>query len=113
MKLPLSPCVRLGPLLFVSGQLAFDNELRLVPGSTAAQTTRCLENIERILVKEGASRQDIVKMTAWIADAREFAEFNEAYAAFFGDHKPARSTVVATLVVPGARVEIEAIARAP
>lgn len=113
MKLPLSPCVRVGPLLFVSGQLAFDDEFVLVPGPVAAQTTRCLENIERILLKEGASRKDIVKMTAWIVDARTFAEFNEAYAAFFGDHKPARSTVVSALVAPEARVEIEAIARAP
>lgn len=113
MKLPLSPCVRLGRLLFVSGQLAFDDELRLVAGPVAAQTTRCLENIERILAREGASRKDILKMTAWIVDARAFAEFNEAYAAFFGDHKPARSTVVAALVVPGASVEIEAIARVP
>jgi 2-iminobutanoate/2-iminopropanoate deaminase len=113
MKLPLSPSVRLGPLLFVSGQLAFDDELKLVPGPVTAQTIRCLENIERILLKEGASREDILKITAWIVDARTFAEFNEAYAAFFGDHKPARSTVVAALVVPGAYVEIEAIARVP
>jgi len=112
MKLPLSPSVRHGQLLFVSGQLAFDEEWRLVPGSVAAQTTRCLENIERILLKEGAARVDILKVTAWIVDARDFAEFNGAYAEFFGEHKPARSTVVAALVIPEARVEIEAIARA-
>jgi 2-iminobutanoate/2-iminopropanoate deaminase len=56
---------------------------------------------------------DVLKVTVWLTDAADFAEFNLAYAAFFPGRKPARSTVVAGLVLPDARVEIEAIARAP
>jgi 2-iminobutanoate/2-iminopropanoate deaminase len=100
-------------LLFLSGQLAFDEQMKLVAGPVAAQTRRCLENIGAILAKEGASKDDVLKVTVWLTAAADFAEFNAAYAAFFAGHKPARSTVVAALVVRGALVEIEVIARAP
>jgi 2-iminobutanoate/2-iminopropanoate deaminase len=112
-SLPLSFCVRSGHLLFVSGQLAFDDRLKIVPGAVGAQTRRCLENIAAILAREGAGLEDIVKTTVWLTDASHLSEFNPAYAAFFPGRKPARSTVVASLVMPGALVEIEAIAELP
>lgn len=107
----LSPTVRGAGLIFASGQMAFD-EARRITGDISAQTTRCLENLERALQAAGRDRRDILKTTVWLTDAADFAAFNEAYAAFFGDHRPARSTVVAQLVIPDARVEIEAIAAA-
>ncbi|MDR3509348.1 MAG: RidA family protein [Caulobacteraceae bacterium] len=105
----LSPIVRGAELLFASGQMAFDETGRIT-GDVSAQTTRCLENLERALQTAGRDRRDILKTTIWLTDPADFAAFNEAYAAFFGDHRPARSTVVAQLVIPGARIEIEAIA---
>ena len=63
-----------------------------------------------MLVLEGLSLQDVVKVTIWLTDAADFGGFNAAYSDFFGDHRPARSTVRSDLMLPGANVEIEAIA---
>lgn len=106
----LSPVVILGDTLFLSGQLAFDDQGR-ISGDAAAQTTRCLQRLEDVLAGHGLNRSAIVKTTIWLSDRADFAVFNAAYAAFFGDWKPARSTVVADLALEDASVEIEAIAR--
>ena len=107
-----SPTVLSGPFVFVSGQMAFGKD-GTVEGSIAEQTTTCLQRIEKLLGSRGLSRRDIVKATVWIRQASDFAKFNAAYAAFFGDCLPARSTVVCELAVPEAMVEIEAIASLP
>lgn len=100
-----------GTLVFLSGQLPFHPTEGLVEGDIAAQTARVLLNIEAVLRPAGLTPLDVVKTTVWLRDREDFAGFDRAYAAFFGDHRPARSTVVARLVVPEARVEIEAIAK--
>ena len=64
----------------------------------------------RLLQAESLSVQDIIKVTVWLTDTADFGGFNAAYSEFFGDHRPARSTVRSDLMLPGARVEIEAIA---
>ena len=107
---PLSAAYRAGDLLFVSGQLPFDAEGNLKAGDITEQTALCLANMAHVLDHAGLSRTDVVKVTIWLTDAADFPEFNRAYAAFFGDHRPARSTVRSDLVLPGARIEIEAIA---
>ena len=107
---PLSAAFRAGGMVYTSGQLAFDERGRLNAGAVDEQTALCLANIERILRDAGLTRDDVIKVAAWLTDAADFANFNRAYANFFGDHRPARSTVRCDLMLPGARVEIEAIA---
>ncbi len=107
---PLSAAYAAGGFLFTSGQLAFDEAGKLYTGDIAGQTRLCLENIRRLLAGEGLSLQDVVKVTIWLTDAADFGGFNAAYSEFFGDHRPARSTVRSDLMLPGAKVEIEAIA---
>jgi len=103
---------RAGPLVFVSGQMAFTEGFRIVGDDVAAQTRTCLEHIERQLSAQGLARADIVKTTVWLARVEDFRAFDQAYGSFFGDATlPARSTVRADLMVPGALVEIEAIAQ--
>ena len=102
---------RAGDLVFVSGQMAFGEGFRIVGDDIAAQTRTCLENIERQLSAAGLTARDIVKTTVWLTRLDDFADFDAAYGAFFsGNPLPARSTVRADLMVPGALVEIEAIA---
>lgn len=103
---------RTGDLVFVSGQMAFGEGFRVIGDDITTQTRVCLENIERQLVAAGLSARDIVKATVWLTRTEDFAAFDAAYGAFFGEAKlPARSTVRADLMVPGALVEIEAIAQ--
>jgi len=102
---PYSPVVRAGDWLVCSGQLGLVDG-QLVDG-VAAQTSQALRNAEALLVGEGSSLLDVVKTLVFLADMADFGEMNEAYAAAFGDHRPARSTVgVAALPMSG-RVEIE------
>jgi 2-iminobutanoate/2-iminopropanoate deaminase len=100
-------------LVFVSGQLPFDAERRIVGETIAPQTTQALENLETVLREAGLDRAHVVKATIWLTAKADFTAFNDAYAAFFGDHRPARSTVVSELVAPGALIEIEAVAARP
>jgi 2-iminobutanoate/2-iminopropanoate deaminase len=106
----MSPSYRAGELLFLSGQLAFGADGR-VSGDISAQTRVVLERLEAELGRNGLDRAHIVKANAWITDSALFAAYNEAYAAFFGAHRPARSTIVSALAVEGALVEIDAVAR--
>jgi 2-iminobutanoate/2-iminopropanoate deaminase len=105
----LSPAQRAGNLLFLSGQLALD-ENRQIKGDCAAQTTHCLERIRAVLRDNGADISSIVKVTVWMTDRENFLDYDRAYAEFFGDHRPARSTVISGLALEPALVEIEAVA---
>ncbi|MCD0503814.1 RidA family protein [Bordetella petrii] len=103
-----------GDLVFVSGQMAFGEGFRIVGDDVAAQTRTCLDHIHRQLAAAGLALGDIVKTTVWLSRIDDFAAFDAAYGAYFGRLQlPARSTVRADLMVPGALVEIEAIARVP
>jgi 2-iminobutanoate/2-iminopropanoate deaminase len=110
---PYSPAVRAGDFIFVSGQGPVDTANdRLSPGDIRHETRLVLGNIRKILEGCGASMADVVKCTVFLLDAGEFAAMNEVYAEFFGDQKPARTTVEARFVAP-MRVEIDAIAYKP
>lgn len=103
---------RAGPLVFVSGQMAFGADLRIVGDDVVEQTRTCLEHIERHLSAVGLTRADIVKTTVWLTRVDDFRAFDQAYGGFFeGMTLPSRSTVRADLMLPGALVEIEAIAQ--
>lgn len=113
-KVPLSPVVEACGFLFLSGQLGFEAPGVLTEGGIREQTRQVLRNIESVLASKGADLSHVVKSTIWLVDAADFPAFNEEYAArFSGTTFPARSTVVSSLVVPGALIEIEVIARCP
>lgn len=109
-----SQVVRAGDFLFVSGQGPIDPETQqFVFSNIRSETKLTLENVERVLAGCGASRKDIVRCGVFLASASDFAAMNEAYAAFFGDTRPARTTVQATLVEEGMKVEIDCVAYLP
>ncbi|MEJ7813200.1 MAG: RidA family protein [Gemmatimonadaceae bacterium] len=105
----LSPAIRVGNVLYLSGQLGMSRES---PDTTIqGQTTRALENLKRVVEAAGATMEHIAKCTVFLTNVAEFRGMNEAYVKFFPKAPPARSTVVvAALVSPGAKVEIECIA---
>jgi 2-iminobutanoate/2-iminopropanoate deaminase len=105
----LSPGIRVGDVLYLSGQLGMSRES---PDSTiGGQTTRALENIKRVVEAAGATMGHITKCTVFLTNVADFRGMNQAYTQAFPKEPPARSTVVvAALVVPDAKVEIECIA---
>lgn len=111
---PYSHAVRAGGFIYVSGQASLDPATNtFITGSTADETRRTIENIRSILEAAGASLRDVVKCAVFLSDIRDFAEMNEVYDEFFGEAKPARTTVQATLPGKGIRVEIDCIAYKP
>jgi 2-iminobutanoate/2-iminopropanoate deaminase len=109
---PYSQAMLAGGELFCSGQVAIDPASGdLVEGDAAAQAARALENLGAVLQAAQMGFADVVKTTVFLVDMNDFAAVNQVYAAFFGDTKPARSTVAVAGLPKAARVEIEAIAR--
>lgn len=110
-SMPFSEAVRVGDLLFVSGQIGNrPGTLDLVPGGIAAETRQTLENIAAILTRHGSALDRVVKCTVFLADMAEWEAMNAVYRTFFGVHPPARSALGAHGLALGARVEIECIA---
>ncbi|HUL83973.1 MAG TPA: RidA family protein [Actinomycetota bacterium] len=109
---PYSPVVFGGGLVWTSGQVAVDATGGVVSGGIAEQTRRVLHNVEACLAAAGCTMDDVVKVTAFLADLGDFAAFNAEYAAAFAEPRPARSTVQAGLAA-GLLVEIEAVAVVP
>ena len=114
-KLPFSTAVRVGSMLYLSGQLGIDATTgRLVPGGIEAETDQALKNIEQVLLSLRSNKQHIIRCEVFLADFEEFASMNRAYANFFdGDDLPARSAVAVSGMALDARVEIQAIACTP
>lgn len=112
---PYSPAVRAGGFIYVSGQVPVDPDTNTaITGDVKLETRQVISNIQRILEGCGASLADVIKCGVFLVDVKDFAAMNEVYAEFFGTDKPARTTVaVAALPLPGARVEIDAIAYKP
>ncbi len=108
---PLSPAVRAGDFVFVSGQVPVIDG-KMVEGGVAAETRAVLENVKSCLEMSGCSLADVVKTTVWLRDREDFPAFNAAYAEFFPENPPARSTAESRLMIDIA-VEIEAIAYKP
>lgn len=108
---PYSHAVRVGSLLFCSGQIPLDPATgALVPGEIKAQTERVLENIKAILVHENLTFAHVVKSTVFLVDLADFGGMNEVYSRYFTRDYPARSTIQVAGLPRGARVEIEVIA---
>lgn len=109
---PLSPAVRAGDMVYVSGQVPVRPDGSMVEGGIEAQTRQVLENVRAALALAGAAMDQVVKTTVWIEDARDFGGMNRVYATFFPSEPPARTTVESRLMVD-IKVEIEAVAYAP
>jgi 2-iminobutanoate/2-iminopropanoate deaminase len=111
---PYSPAVRAGDFIFISGQVPVDPKTgQLINSDIAAETRQTLNNIKSILEGCGASLKDVVRCGVFLLDGKEFAAMNDVYIEFFGEAKPARTTVVAGFAAPNMRVEIDAIAYVP
>ncbi len=109
---PYSQALAIGDLVFTSGQIPLDPATGdLVTGDVAAQTRQVLANLGEVLAAAGSAPGMVLKTTVFLADMNDFAAMNEQYAAFFGEHRPARSTVQVARLPKDARVEIEVIAR--
>lgn len=110
---PYSHAVRSGELLYLSGQTPIDPATgRLVEGDVTAQTSRVFANLAAVLDAAGLTLDDVVKVNVYLTDMADFAAMNQAYADVFAEPFPARTTVAVAGLPLGARVEIEAIARA-
>jgi 2-iminobutanoate/2-iminopropanoate deaminase len=108
---PYSPAVRAGQLVFISGQVPIDPATgNLVDGDIAAQTRRVFENLGALLEAAGLSYADVVRTTVFLADMNDFAAMNQAYATYFSEPYPARSTVQVSRLPKDARIEIDVIA---
>ena len=109
-----TPALRAGDFIYVSGQGPIDPATdKLAPGDVAFQTKLTLSNIRRILEAAGAQISDVVKCSVFLRDISEFQNMNRAYAEFFGDHKPARTTVEAKFHQAEMLVEIDCVAYRP
>ena len=109
-RAPLTPALRVGDTVYVSGQVPVDGSGKVVGDDVRGQTAQVLANLEAQLEAAGASRADVVKTLVILTHVkRDFAAMNEVYAAFFADPKPARSTIGAELAID-VLVEIEAVA---
>lgn len=106
--LPFSDAVRVGHMLYLSGQIGTDSSFALVPGGIKAETRQTLDNVKRVLERSGSSMERVVKCTVMMADMSEWPAMNEVYATYFRkDRLPARSALGVSGLALGARVEIE------
>jgi 2-iminobutanoate/2-iminopropanoate deaminase len=111
---PYTPAVRVGPFVFISGQIPLDPATsRIVEGGFEDQVRQCLRNLAAILKQEGLSLEHVVKTTVFLKDLNNFGELNTIYGPYFSGVRPARSTFEVARLPLDVQVEIEAIAVAP
>jgi 2-iminobutanoate/2-iminopropanoate deaminase len=111
---PYSPAVLAGGFIFIAGQGPVDVTVdKMSYGDIQHETRLVLGNIKRILEGCGASMADVVKCSVFLSDGKDFGAMNQVYAEFFGDAKPARTTVEAKFADPKMKVEIDCIAYKP
>jgi 2-iminobutanoate/2-iminopropanoate deaminase len=110
-NVPFSEAVRVGDLVFLSGQLGINpGSMKLVDGGIKEQARQTMQNIKSTLEAHGYSMKNLVKCTVFLADMSEWATFNEVYRTFFDGKFPARSAMGVNGLALGARVEVECIA---
>ena len=110
---PFSESVRVGNILFISGQVGVDVNNELVEGGIAGETRQIMSNIGGALERRGLGFSDVVKCTVFLADVAEWGEFNTIYTRYFEPPYPARSALGANGLALGARLEVECIAAYP
>lgn len=110
---PYSQGVKVGDLLFVSGQVALDPKTgKLAGDDIESQTRQVLQNVKSIVEASGCKLSDVVKISVFLGDANDFRKMNEVCSTFFAENPPARTTVEAGMPGPGMRIMVDAIAYA-
>ncbi len=110
---PYSQAVKANGVVYASGQIALDPVSgNLVEGDFAAQARRVFDNMKAVLEKAGTDFSRVLRATVYLTDLANFATLNSIYAEYFGNHKPARSTVGVASLPRGAQVELDIIALA-
>jgi reactive intermediate/imine deaminase len=108
-----TPAIKHNGVLYVSGQLSIDPETGQVPqGGIKAEARQALKNLDFVLQSAKIRKEDVLQCRVYIPDIAYWPEFNEAYAEYFGDHKPARAVIPVNTLHNGCLVEIEAVAAA-
>lgn len=108
---PYSQAIKAGNMVFCSGQIPIDPATgEFISEAVAEQTEQVLKNLGEVLKAAGASLDNVVKTTVFLADMNDFAEMNEVYGRYFSANKPARATVQAARLPRDAKVEIDCIA---
>jgi 2-iminobutanoate/2-iminopropanoate deaminase len=108
---PYSQGIASAGLLFLSGQVPIDPKTgTLVQGTIQVEVARVLENLKAVLEAAGTGLEAVVRTTVYLTSLKDFEAMNEVYARYFGDNRPARSTIQVAALPKGARVEIDAIA---
>jgi len=108
---PYEQAIRVGDLVYTSGQIPIDPQTgNLVSGGIAEQTRRVLENLKAVLSAAGSSLDKVIKATVFLKSMSDFAALNEVYGEYLGNTKPARSTVAVADLPRGALVEIDLVA---
>lgn len=108
---PYSQGVKAENIIYTSGQLPINPETgKLLTGDIKEQAKMSLENVKAVLESAGATLEDVVKVTVFVADINKFSDINEVYGEYFSNHKPARSLVEVSKLPLGGEIEIEAIA---
>jgi len=108
---PYSQAIKVGDLLFISGQISIKPETNeFVDGEVEVQTGQVLENIKAILEAVDSSLEDVVKVTIYLQDIKDFVLVNKIYSKYFENSLPARATVEVSNLPKNAKLEIDAIA---
>ena len=108
---PYSQAIAVQGFLFLSGQVPLDPKTgTLLQGSIQEEVARVLENLTAVLEAAGSGLDRVVKTTVYLTNLKDFDAMNETYARYFGNNRPARSTVQVAALPRGARVEIDAVA---
>ncbi|MCX8492202.1 MAG: Rid family detoxifying hydrolase [Cyclobacteriaceae bacterium] len=111
---PYSHAMQSGNFVFCSGQTPLNPTTMLIEGATVTeQTTLVLTNLESVLIAVGCTRANILKTSVFLKNFADFEKMNKAYETFFGDHKPARTTIEVSRLPREALVEIECVAEVP
>ncbi|WP_128896599.1 RidA family protein [Longirhabdus pacifica] len=108
---PYSQAVLVGEMLFTSGQIPLTPEGEMVTGGIEEQTHQVFKNLQAVLEEAGCTLSNVIKATVFIQNMDQFVQINEIYGHYFGDHKPARSTVEVAKLPKNALIEIECIAK--
>lgn len=108
--LPFSDGIVVGDTLYIAGSEGTDESNKLKPGGIVPETQAALENIQKVIKQAGFELGDVVSVTVYLADIKDFPDMNKVYKSVMPDPKPARATVQVAGLVNNARVEISAIA---
>ncbi|MFK5979421.1 MAG: RidA family protein [Rhizobiaceae bacterium] len=111
-NLPFHPAVRAGDFIFVSGQVPKDENSDVISGTIEVETLATLKTIERVIAHEGATLSDVVRITTYLEDVRDFGRYNRAFLQGIGDAVLARTTVEAKAVI-NTKIEMDAIIYKP